>query len=582
MYIKNMDTHSDPTSSILEQITDYDKQILTLQNMKAKAREELDKITLPVLEQMNLLKRKFADVTQTDFDRLRELLRREKIIPSQEEKMGMPKQEEQKTEKRHREQEMTEMDEEQKKNQLCDKRHSTDRLEVDPSVKKVVQTRRNVYPEEVKKKLVQYIEEHGYDKVHTETTISVNSLKTIKKAWNKNTGWTKKRGRKIQHPDIDADVVNWVLERRLKGAKITAKRVIAYCRKLAKDKKYDDIKYGWSWFRKFLKRHQLSLRKPSSNNNKPFELLAEGIETFTKEIHELIESGIYARDFIFNLDETSIPTELSREKTIEHKGVKKVKVNTAGKEKECHTVLLGVTMTGKKLPAYIVIKSKGVKLILGTPRNVRVAYREKGSWMDIIQMKHYIRTVLMYWAEDIPPNKRGLLLIDNFKGHIDSEIEGILRKLRIDVKTLPKNTTAYLQPLDLTVNGPFKQYYADYWNQYQLTLDQLPLTKKAQNFQAPSKKEKISWISKAWEEVMESTIIKGFKCYTEILSANTGNSNDDLIEEDYHEDLWKDLLMKGAYTSEDEDSSDDDGDDYGLNLPDFLDYEVFLEPREII
>lgn len=65
------------------------------------------------------------------------------------------------------------------------------------------------------------------------------------------------------------------------------------------------------------------------------------------------------------------------------------------------------------------------------------------------------------------------------------------------------------------MKGPFKQYYTEYWDQYQPKLDQLPLTKKAQNFQAPSKKEKIAWLSEAWEQVMKSTIIKSFKCYTE-------------------------------------------------------------------
>lgn len=55
--------------------------------------------------------------------------------------------------------------------------------------------------------------------------------------------------------------------------------------------------------------------------------------------------------------------------------------------------MLGGTLTGKKLPAYVIIKSKGVKLLTGLARNVRVAYREKGSWVDRPQMKHYIKTV---------------------------------------------------------------------------------------------------------------------------------------------------------------------------------------------
>ena len=90
--------------------------------------------------------------------------------------------------------------------------------------------------------------------------------------------------------------------------------------------------------------------------------------------------------------------------------------------------------------------------------------------------------MLKHWVEDLPLDKRNLLLIDNFKGHTDREIVDILRDFKIDAKTLPKNTTSYLQPLDLTVNGPFKSYYSNHWNDYQLNLDLKPLTKQGQNF----------------------------------------------------------------------------------------------------
>ena len=114
---------------------------------------------------------------------------------------------------------------------------------------------------------------------------------------------------------------------------------------------------------------------------------------------------MYDEDFVFNLDETSVATEAANEKTIEQKGLKRVKVNTTGKQKECHTVLLGGTLTGKKLPALIIIKGCGVKTLKNTSSNIVIRYREDGSWMDKDLMNNYIRTVLKYWAENIQKRK---------------------------------------------------------------------------------------------------------------------------------------------------------------------------------
>lgn len=78
---------------------------------------------------------------------------------------------------------------------------------------------------------------------------------------------------------------------------------------------------------------------------------------------------------------------------------------------------------------------------------------------------------------------------------------------------------------------------------------------------------------------MKSTILKGFKCYTEQVSIDNPDYSDDNIEEE--DNLWKDAI-KDAYNSEDEDSPENDKDEYALNVPNFLDYEVFPEPQEIV
>ena len=121
-----------------------------------------------------------------------------------------------------------------------------------------------------------------------------------------------------------------------------------------------------------------------------------------------------------------------------------------------------------------------------------------------------MKNVLKPCSEKIPANKRALLLIDNYSGHINDDIENLLRNERIDVKKLPTNTTPYLQPMDLSVNSVFKQCYEEQWDNYQFNLKETDLTKKTKNYKPPTRENKVEWISKSWEKIKETTICNGF------------------------------------------------------------------------
>jgi len=170
-------------------------------------------------------------------------------------------------------------------------------------------------------------------------------------------------------------------------------------------------------------------------------------------------------------------------------------------------------------------------------------------------LKKYIRLVLKEWSKKIPQDKRGLLLIDGYSAQLDKEIEDMLREIRIDIEKLPSHTTAYLQPMDISVNSPFKHHYAEFWDTYQFTNS--ALTKKG-NFKAPSRGEKVIWISKSWEKVTSETISNGFHVYTR-----------DLTEEELQECVEEeDISQKAKDDIEQKDKNQDKVE--GSNLPDNL------------
>ena len=62
-------------------------------------------------------------------------------------------------------------------------------------------------------------------------------------------------------------------------------------------------------------------------------------------------------------------------------------------------------------------------------------------------------------SRKIPPNKKGLIIMDNSRAHYNSEIKYILNQLNYDILLLPPNSTSFLQPLDIAFNKYFKINY---------------------------------------------------------------------------------------------------------------------------
>jgi len=48
-----------------------------------------------------------------------------------------------------------------------------------------------------------------------------------------------------------------------------------------------------------------------------------------------------------------------------------------------------------------------------------------------------------------------------------------MENLDFDVEFMPANTTKHLQPMDISVNRPFKGYIAELWEEYTASLEKM-------------------------------------------------------------------------------------------------------------
>ena len=77
-------------------------------------------------------------------------------------------------------------------------------------------------------------------------------------------------------------------------------------------------------------------------------------------------------------------------------------------------------------------------------------------------MFQYIKAIIIPYVEkqrdNLGEDKSALVIMDNFKGQITPCVNAILEENSIHVYLLPANTTDLLQPVDISVNKPVKDF----------------------------------------------------------------------------------------------------------------------------
>lgn len=213
---------------------------------------------------------------------------------------------------------------------------------------------------------------------------------------------------------------------------------------------------------------------------------------------------------------------MPRNYTVDVKGVKEVKLISTGYEKQRITVMLAITGDGRKLPPYIILNRKTIPKKV-VPEDV-VVRAQKNGWMTSGLMKDWVEVV---WNERPGANfyEESMLVFDAFRGHLTDELKDMLYEEQCDLAIIPGGLTCKLQPLDVSVNKPFKQYIREEYENW-LTNEEHPLTPTGKIKKAPASTV-AQWVSNAWKKIPEKIIVKSFKkcCITNALDG----TEDDIL-----------------------------------------------------
>jgi hypothetical protein len=204
-------------------------------------------------------------------------------------------------------------------------------------------------------------------------------------------------------------------------------------------------------------------------NKKCVALHGEGMEmseedkvskraSFTATLRAYMERYDVSIDRVYNADQTGLfysklPNRIYIDKDEEdYHGVRQMK------SKDWVTQMVASTGAGKKLPLFMVGKSKKPECFRLCGDVPPMAYiHQTNAWFDKEITVHWINTVLWPWHLAHHGNVSCLLLLDNCPAHVDLDNNKLPAKLIL--LFFPPNCTSFLQPTDMGMIACLKVGY---------------------------------------------------------------------------------------------------------------------------
>lgn len=299
-----------------------------------------------------------------------------------------------------------------------------------------MKARRNNYAslldESTREKLVSLLNQEGrlprglYQQIHRATGVPIPNLKRWRKELLNGRdpfdhSW-RQRPRALPK-EAEDEIFSIVLRRMSSGVHCPR----TYLQRVALDvgRRYDqNFLAGRSWVQGFLKRYNLSFRKPHlrrrSRPNDP--IVAEFLQFIEVARMEIPDACIC------NMDETAWRLTNGRLETLAKRGTDEVTSNMAIDERTCVTVICTITADGRKLPPWVVLKGKTDKTgkkYAQDPRLRRyienkrlyLTYSENG-WASTKVIKEYLA-----WFSEQMEGQWSVLVWDLYSSHRNAEIQ---------------------------------------------------------------------------------------------------------------------------------------------------------------
>ena len=342
------------------------------------------------------------------------------------------------------------------------------------------------------------------------------------------------RGHSAGYLELEKEVAEWITEKRKAGTAMST-NICLKAKSVAQKLGLEQFKMSKCWCYRFMDRFGFSIRRRTTIAQKLPQDYEEKLIKFQRYMLAKRKEHDFDLKCIGNADQTPLTFDIETNCTVSEKGVKSVPILSTGHDKDRFTVMLACLGDGTKLSPYVVFKRKTLPKNVNFRKEVVVRCQAKG-WMDETLVQDWLRTV---WSKVGGLSRRKSMLVwDSFQAHLSKPVRSTLRSINTECMVIPGGMTSMLQPLDVSINKPFKDGMRAKLQNWMLA--------GQHSFTAGDRICKVEldeigrWISDAWDDIPTEMIAKLFRkcCITNTLD---GTEDEEIWEEESDSDPFEDL-----------------------------------------
>ena len=207
------------------------------------------------------------------------------------------------------------------------------------------------------------------------------------------------------------------------------------------------------------------------------------------------------------MDQTPLPFVLDDNRTYDTVGAKEIWVRSgqSGLDKRQCTVQLTVFGDGVcRLRPTLIVRGKGLRIPKEEKSNwdkrVKVSFQEK-AWCDQTIMKCWINEEWgnMFFNPATPESSGKILCADLHRAQQTATVKRMLQSKNTVLVNIPHGCTSKVQPLDVSINKPFKDYLRTQFEKNRDENIELYISNKLTASKTQVLKTK--WVAEAWEKI---------------------------------------------------------------------------------
>ncbi|XP_044757482.1 CENP-B homolog protein 2-like [Coccinella septempunctata] len=277
--------------------------------------------------------------------------------------------------------------------------------------------------------------------------------------------------------NIEDKIVTWLTTLAKCGFPLKKEELLDAVQKIVQDcnlkTPFKNGRPGQKWFSGFLKRHpELVMKAAESLDSSKAKITKENIKSWFHKLKIFLRKSecidlLEDPSRIFNADETGFSLCPKSGKVLGLKGRNVYNVKK-GNEKENLTVLITITADGRICPPVVVFPYvRPPKAVVDSMPENWILGKSQSGWMRSDVFFEFVANGLNNWVTEQNIPKPILLLVDGHRSHSSMELSRFCDENQIILYALPANTTHIIQPADVSVFRPMKEYWRQYVREWQ-------------------------------------------------------------------------------------------------------------------